>query len=372
MHAFIVPPKIVTGPGCIGELGTEASRLGRSAMLVIGCKSVASAGGTDKLRGQLTAAGLTVEVFENVHPEPPCQDVDTLRQRIKTHGSDVLVAVGGGSVMDIAKAAAILAFSDRPTAEHVASQRLPDRSLPMIAAPTTAGTGSEATPTAVLTDKSIDRKKSIRHPELMMPKVAIVDPELMLSCPPGVTAASGADAFVQAVESFCSKITTSLTDACSEKAIVLTARHLERAYRDGSDLEARQAMAEGSLLAGMALANARLGVVHGLAHPIGGRFGVPHGLACAVLLPYVLEYNRQVLEASGKYARLAGLLGTDPVRFAWNLLKSLDLPSDFRTWPVDRSLIPELAEEGMDSGSTKANPRPATRDDLAALLEKVL
>jgi alcohol dehydrogenase class IV len=257
MPEFISPDIILTGQGCLKELGRQAAEYGQSATIVIGCSAGLAGGRLDEAKQLLASSGLRTDVFSGAKPEPPCEQVDHLRQHLRAKRSEIVIAIGGGSAIDLAKAAAILCKSDKSVEEHVATQKLPSESLPLIAVPTTAGSGSEATPTAVLTDTIANVKRSIRA-RIMMPKVAIIDPELTCSCPPRLTAVVGMDALTQAIESYCSTLATNLTEALCEKAIVLISQNLERAYRDGSDLAARTALAEGSLLAGMALANARL------------------------------------------------------------------------------------------------------------------
>lgn len=370
MPEFICPQTILTGPGCFDQLPKLAAPIGKRAILVIGRGHAVSDDLLAKTQKSLADAGLSITVFRGVLPEPPCEQVDELRNAIRANDIDLVIGLGGGSALDVAKAAAILCFSDRPTLEHVDSGQLPDRSLPMLAVPTTAGTGTEATPTSVLTDTTTAIKKSIRHPKLMMPAVAIVDPNLMLSCPPTTTAAAGLDALTQAIESFCSILATDLTDALAEKALKLIINNLETAWRDGSNLSARQAMAEGSLLAGMALTNARLGIVHGLGHPIGGTCHLPHGQVCATLLPVALEYNKQTLcsSSANKYARLTDLLGGDPIDVTRRLLTVFDLPRNFRDHTLTPAQVTALAAQSLTSGSTKANPRKATQADMEAML----
>lgn len=276
-------------------------------------------------------------------------------------------------MVDVAKAGAILVYSEKSTAEHLASQQMPAQSLPTIAIPTTAGTGTEVTSVSVLIDRATNIKRSFRA-DCMMPKAAIVDPELMCSCPPALTAASGMDALTQAIESYCSKNAYALTDALAEKAIDLIAHSLLRAYENGNDIEARSAMAMGSTMAGMALANARLGAVHGLAHPLGGKFGIAHGLACAILLPAVLEFNRSTLERQrpNKYGRMAEIFGADPVEFTQSLLRKMNVPLNLKQFDIAEDQLDALAAEGVTSGSTKANPREASCDDLKGILRRLL
>jgi alcohol dehydrogenase len=342
-------------------------------MLVTGRKWARETGLLDKVSNTLNAGGKAVSVFEGVHPEPPCYLVDDLREKIKSEDSDLVVGLGGGSALDVAKAAAILVFSSYSTVSHLHSQKLPNQSLPMIAIVTVAGTGSEATPVSVLIDSDKKFKHSIRS-EIMIPKIALVDPELMISCSRDTTAASGMDAFVQAVEAFCSKFSTNLSDSLTEKAISLLAGNLVRAYHDGSDISAREAVADASLMAGMALANVRLGAVHAIAHPIGGKYDIPHGLVCGILLPTVLEFNKPALyeHETDKYARLCNILMADPVDFSCSLLNDLDFPKDFKKYKIKQEDIQGLAEHSMLSGSLKANPRDLTIDDMKDILHIVV
>jgi alcohol dehydrogenase class IV len=374
MPKFIVPEKIFTGPGCLKELPGFVQPLNlHQALIVTGRAWARESGALKNILNLLSSAGLETTAIEGVPAEPSSQYIDQLRQQVKSKNADLVIGLGGGSALDAAKAAAILIHSDQSTAWHLDAQKLPDKSLPVITIPSTSGTGSEVTPVSVLTDEEKMIKQSFRS-EAMMPKAAFVDPELTLACPPDLTAISGMDAFVQAVESYCSKFSTNLSDALTEKAIELISKNLVRAFRDGTDQHARQAMAEGSLMAGMALSNVRLGAVHGLAHPIGGKYKIPHGLVCAVLMPAVLEFNRSALYsgAEDKYSRLCNLLMADPVVFTQNLLADLGLPKDLRDYKIQEEDFPFFVDLTLRSGSTKANPRPVTQDDVIDLLRKVV
>jgi len=374
MSKFIVPEKIVIGPGCLGELPRIVSALKVARPIVITGKSWARSSGTlQRIEQMLQSVGLPCDSIEGVPEEPPSTFIDQLRDTVKAKQSDLVIGLGGGSVLDAAKAAAILVYSDEPCARHLETQKLPEKSLPVITIPSTSGTGSEVTPVSVLIDPATDIKQSFRS-DFMMPKAAIVDPELTITCSPKVTAMSGMDALVQAIESFCSKFSHSLSDALTEKAIGLIAKNLPEAYRDGTNLAARQAVSEGSLMAGMSLANVRLGAVHGLAHPIGGKYKIPHGLVCAVLMPTILEYNQSALYSGpeDKYSRLCNILMADPIDFLRNLLSELHLPQNLKEYHIketDYSFIVDLA---MVSGSTKANPREVSKADMLELLKKIV
>ena len=370
MAIFLTPEKIITGIGSLSAIGDEVKSMDcRSPVLVTGKNWAKKTGCLDKMR-KLLAGVDNLTIFDSVPPEPSCGTVDALRETLKSENSDLVIALGGGSVMDVGKAGAILSGSDKPTSWHLIEQKLPiSNALPIIAIPTTSGTGSEATVASVLTAEDGTLKQSFKSP-LMLPKIAILDPELTISCPPSLTAHSGMDALTQAIESFCSKYANSLTDALAEKAMKLIAGNLTTVYGDGTNIIAREAVAEGSLLAGMALANAKLGLVHGIAHPIGGKYHLPHGLVCAILLPAVLEFNREVL--GEKYETIGKIFGQDPVAFCRNLLSDLEIPQDFKDFDIGEKDLPIIIERTLTSGSTKANPRDVTAIEVKMLVEKII
>ncbi len=366
---FTTAGQILTGWGCCGQLGEAAASLGGRALLMTGRSALRAAGVTQRLAGLLASAGVAATLFEQVEPEPTVQAVDAGREVLRRNGCDVVIAAGGGSAIDVGKAVAALAAETAPAAEYYSRRPLPERHLPCIAIPTTAGTGAEVTPNSVLTDPARRIKQSIRGPSLT-PAVAIVDAELTVSCPPGVTASAGMDALTQAVESYLSRYATPLTDALALHAARLVWANLLKAHRDGRDRSAREGMAYGALLAGMALANARLGAVHGMAHPIGQRYHLAHGLVCAALLPAVLRFNREA--AGEKYGMLAGVFAADPAEAAGELLARLELPAKLSAMGLRAEDFDEIAAESMPSGSLKANPRPASEADVKAILGELL
>lgn len=375
------PPKIVFGWDSLALLPAEAARLGRRALVVCGRSFAAS--GLDSLLTALSAAGLSPRAHAGVPPEP---DVDALQRGMDAaEEADLVIAVGGGSALDVGKGAAALAGRGATARDYFAGRPVPDEGRPIIAVPTTSGTGSEVTWVCVLVDHETRRKASIRGPA-MMPSVALLDPRLTVSCPRIVTAYSGMDAFVQAVESFTSVGANPLTDALSLRAARLTARWLETAVREPEHQEAREGMALGSMLAGLALNTSRLGLVHGLAHPIGAVTGAAHGLLCGLLLPPVIRFNREV--AGERYAQLAAELsnldggpsllgpGSDPVeaflRFTEELLRRVGIPTRLSEVGFDPADLDWVARETMPSGSTKANPRPVTIEDARAVAASCL
>jgi len=375
---FQTPPKIVFGSGAASGLAAEAKALGRHPLVVCG-RSLRASGALETILAALHAAGLEPAVHEGVPPEPGLDALQTCMDAAA--GCDSVIAIGGGSVLDVAKGAAALADTGSTARDYFAGLPVPDTGKPLIAIPTTSGTGSEVTWVCVLVDKETRRKASIRGPG-MMPKVALVDPQLTVSCPPTVTACSGADAFVQAVEAFTSRGANPMTDALALEASRLTATWLETAFREPENREAREAMALGSMMAGVALNTSRLGLVHGLAHPLGAVTGAAHGLLCGLLLPPVIRFNREA--AAEKYARLAmelKLVGPDPhpeaavnelLHFVETLLTRLEIPlrlSDIGFNPEDLDWV---ARETMPSGSTKANPRPVSEADARQVTEACL
>jgi alcohol dehydrogenase len=361
------PGRSHVGPGCVEALGPEAAALGSRALLVTGRHALREAGITDRLVELLEAAGLEVALFEEVPPEPGLAAVDAARRAISQQECDLVVEAGGGSAMDAGKAAAALAGEKASTADFHAGRGVERPGLPHIAVATTAGTGAETTRNAVITDPASDLKKSIRGDGLL-PTVSITDAELALSCPPPVTAASGMDALVQAIESYFSAHAIPTTEALSLEAIRLSAENLAEAYRNGGDLEARAAMAEASFMAGLALGSARLGAVHGLAHPLGLCYELPHGVVCGALMPAVLQSN--VRAAPDKYERLRSVLGSNPASTLETMLDRLDMPRSLGPYP-STPWEQRIIEYALKSGSAAANPTQVDASYVRAILQRV-
>ena len=349
-----LPPCVYVGPGCIERLGEEAARLGGKALLVTGRRSLRESGNLDRLISVLGQAGVGTEVFDDAPPEPDLAAVDRARDALDRAGCDLVVEVGGGSALDVGKAAAALARAQRPAADYHGGMDIPPDGLPHIAAPTTAGTGAEATRNSVLTDSGSGPKKSIRGPGLL-PDACFIDAELTLSCPQGVTAASGMDALAQAIESYMSVFASATTEALSLEAAGMVARHLPRAWENGDDLAARAAMAEAAFMAGVALGSARLGAVHGLAHPVGLLYGLSHGAVCAALLPHVLRLNAP--GATAKYDRLARAMDGAPASVSESLLDRFSLARTIGPYP-DAERERAIIDYATPSGSNRANPVP--------------
>lgn len=361
-QSLTMPPETRCYKGAVRQLLRECVAFGSRGVLVCG-RSLERSGRLHSIMEENDSAD---NVLLWTHPggEPTLEQVELLRNDAREHNPDWVAAIGGGSVMDLAKAAAGLLHAPLPVVAYHDGEIIPPSQTPFLVAPTTAGTGSEATTVSVLTNTAAGVKKSIRHPSFMA-RVVILDPELLDGCPKPVIAASGMDALTQAIESYCSKGATWLTDTFAIKAFTLIQGSLERVYN--GDRTKQEDLLLGSYLAGLALANARLGVVHGLAHPLGARYHVPHGLACAVCLPLALEYNREAIQ--GKYDQLSALVNEDICDYVNALLQHMELYSPF----ADKTLedIDAIVEEVLASGSTKANAREVTREDAVLLLNQL-
>ena len=359
-QTLLLPQQTIAKSGAVLSLVKEAAVFGANGILVHDAFL--------KRSGKLDAilAGCPVRTWQHAGGEPTVDAVEALRAEIRRERPDWVAAVGGGSVIDLAKAAAGLADAPETAAFYQLNNgAIPPASLPFIAAPTTAGTGAEATVVAVLTDPSRTLKQSIRHPSFM-PKCVILDPDLLDGCPKETIAAAGLDAFIQAFESYTSRHATPFTRALSELALVRISHALLPLYQ--GDPRYAADMLESSYLAGLALSHARLGVIHGLAHPLGVRFHVAHGLTCACCLPAAMEFNREAIAAD--LADLKTRLGIDVEAQIDQWLSAMTLDNPFAGQQVtDREAF---IRETLASGSTAANPRPVTAEDAGALLDAVL
>jgi alcohol dehydrogenase class IV len=360
---WTVPGRIVTGRGCAETLLEEAAAFGPRGMLVHGA-SLERSGALARLRAA-APAGIALRTWRHPGGEPTLEQLEVLRETARAARPDWIAAVGGGSVMDIAKAAAGLLDAPLPAEAYHDGAALPAGRVPFLAVPTTAGTGSETTRVSVLTNARTGVKKSIRH-RTHMARTVLLDAALLVSCPPPVMGASGMDALTQAVEAYCSRHATWMSDAWALKAAADIAANLEPACR-GATGACLDALLTGSALAGLALSHARLGVVHGLAHPLGTRYGAPHGLACAFCLPAALRFNRAAIGA--KYARLETALGGDPVARTEALLRALGLHDPFGGRALDDA--DGIIAETLASGSTRANPRTVDADGVRWFLDRL-
>lgn len=360
--SLTLPPQTKSGAGVVMQLMESCCGFGPRGMVVCG-HSLQESGRLEAILGNSLPED-EVRVWIHDGGEPTLDQVEQLRTDARTHAPDWIAAIGGGSVMDLAKAGAGLMNAPLPVVAYHDGAAIPHADIPFVVVPTTAGTGSEATMVSVLTNTATGVKKSIRHPSFMA-AIVLLDPELLDGCPKEVIAASGMDAFTQAIESYISAGATWLTDTLALHAAGLIHNSLEAVYTGDSMRQGD--LLQGSYLAGIALSNARLGIVHGLAHPLGARFHVPHGLACAVCLPRALAFNRDTVPE--KYEQLSLMAGSDIHEYVQQLLTRMHLSNPFAGATItDRNTI---IEETLASGSTKANPRQVTESDIALLLERL-
>lgn len=367
------------GPGCRRHVPELLRRLapGTTKPLLVVDPGLTKAGIAAAMVQLLGDAGLAPAVFDGIEPDPAIAVAEACAAAGRAGGCTAVVGLGGGSTLDIAKVAAVLIAGGGRPADFFGIDRLAGRGLPTIMLPTTAGTGSEVTPIAVLSDKDAQLKKGIvsRH---IVPDAAVVDPELMLGVPPRVTAYTGMDALTHAIEVFTGRFAHPFVDLLAIEACRLVGLHLRRAVWCGTDLEARTQMAMASLLAGMGLGPVNTAAVHALAYPLGGTFDVPHGLANTVLLPHVMAFSLPA--AVAKYARLAAALGQpttglaerEAAGLAVAAVKTLaaDIAIDLRLRDlgIPEDAIPAMAKAAMEvTRLLNNNPRPVTEADAAAI-----
>jgi len=380
---FATATRIVFGAGALRDVGSIAKDFGHRALTVTG-RSAGRASSLDRLLGEREVARWSLTVAG----EPKIEDVERGVQLARDEGCDLVIGFGGGSAMDAAKAVAVLTTNGGEVMDYLEvigrAKPLTHPPLPVIALPTTAGTGAEVTRNAVLASPEHRVKVSLRSP-LLLPRVALVDPELTYDLPAELTASTGLDALTQLIEPYVSCKANPLTDAICVEGIRRVARSLRRVFDNGRDKSAREDMALASLFGGLALANAGLGAVHGFASPIGGMFPAPHGAVCAALLPHVMEANLIALreraprsEALRRYNDVARLLvGSDRVGAAEGVVWVENLCSHLKILPLHRYGIatrdaPSIAAAALKASSMKANPIELTLEELRGVLERAL
>lgn len=378
-----LPTQIAIAGGASGRLGEVAARLGIGRALVVTDALMAAEGPVGALVQRLRDAGVATAVYSGVQPDPTTDNVRQGLAALREHGADGVVAIGGGSSLDTGKAVAIMATHTGEIADYNGYQRFERPGLGLIAVPTTAGTGSEVTRVMVITDTERQVKMMLLDDRLLA-SAALVDYELTLTCPPPLTAHVGVDSLTHAIEAYVSSQANPVTDLWALEAARLIWAHLRRAYDEPADRTAREAMALGATLAGMAFSNASVALVHGMSRPIGAHFHVPHGLSNALLLPEVTRYS--LPGAPERYARLARELGVVGPRDADEL--AAGALADALAQLNDALAVPSLgglgvarerfdavkrqmAEAALASGSPGFNPRVPEADEIVELYDRV-
>ena len=378
-YQFQTPTKIISGIGSTAEIIKELNDLHAKKVLLITDPGLVQAGVAQQVVEMLKQAAVEVEIFDAVEPDPSIQVATKAAEMAKNVKANVLIALGGGSAIDTAKSAALLVTNGGYLKDYAGVNKVVKPILPLIAVPTTAGTGSEVTIFAVMSDPDKQEKFTISS-ALIAPAVAVLDPLLTLKLPPSVTAFTGMDALTHAIEAFTSSIAQPATDALALSAIKLVLKHLPVAVGRGDNIMARDGMLQASLLAGIAFNNAFLGLAHAIASPLGGHFHVPHGLANAVMLPYVMEYNLPT--AVRRYAEIGCALGLQAVgdtpravaektvAAITQLARDINIPEKLSNIGAKEELLPLVARDALKSIQLKFNVRNASEKEILALLQK--
>ena len=373
--SFTIPQNIVVGAGNLKRLPELAKNLKKSKAYIISGPHLERIGMVDKCREALKAAGIESDAFTQTEGNPSTDTVAKAANGFKSSKADFIVAFGGGSPLDVAKAVAVIASYGGNITDYEGGGKVLGPVVPMIAIPTTAGTGSEVTAFSVITDHSRNYKLTV-FSNYLLPAYAILDPELITTVPKSTAAACGIDAMVHALEAFISKAASPFSDLFAKEALRLIGTSIRDYVSDRSNLAACESMLIGSLFAGIAFSHARLGDVHAMSHPVSAYFDVAHGVANAVLLPTVVDYN--MTYANEKYKYIYDCICEKPLSddtFTPEMLAAeirvlndeLGIPSSLSEVGVDSSLFDKMADDAMKSGNILVNPRPTTKKDILAL-----
>lgn len=374
---FRITKRILFGPGAVEKIGSEVQFQKGRKVLIVTDPGVIQAGLLEGIKLSLQSTGIPFVIFDGVEPDPRIEIVSKSVQLAKKEGVDLIIGFGGGSCLDIAKVTSILMTNSGEIDQFFGIDLVPNPGIPVILVPTTAGTGSEVTPIAILSDPREKLKKGIVSSTLF-PEVAIVDPKLTLGLPPSITALTGMDALTHAIEAYYSVNATELTDLLAFRAMELISKNIRLVFANGENLIARSNMMEGSLLAGIAFANAGVGAVHAFAYPLGGEFHLPHGLTNTLMLPYVMRYN--ILGCPSKFAKMAKAFGENienlseldaaevAIKFVERLSDDLRVPRRLKEVGIPEDAITRLAEGAMKVTRLLANnPRKITFEDAVAI-----
>ena len=381
MYRMILNETSYFGAGCRTNIAVEAARRGYKKAFFVTDKDLIRFHVADKVTEVFEQNNILYEVYSDVKANPTITNVQNGVKAFKASGADFIVALGGGSAIDTAKGIGIVAnnpeFADVKSLEGVANTH--HKAVPTFALPTTAGTGAEVTINYVIIDEEAQKKMVCVDPN-DIPSVAIVDPELMYSMPKGLTAATGMDALTHAIESFITPGAWVMSDMFELKAIEMIANNLKAAVDNGNDVAAREAMSQAQYIAGMGFSNVGLGIVHSMAHPLGAHYDTPHGVANALLLPYVMEYNAES-PAAPKYIQIAKAMGVNTegmteaegvkaaIEAVRQLSLSINIPQKLHEIGVREEDLHQLAIDAFNDVCTGGNPRPTSVEDIEALYQ---
>lgn len=380
IYTWEMPAKLVFGPGCARQAGTELKRLGGSKALIVTDRGVEGAGVLSGIFEGLSTAGMPYTIYNGVEPNPSIKCVMEAVALYKSEGCDCILAVGGGSSIDTGKAAgAVMNNPEIDIRDMEGVGKFSNPIPPFVAVPTTCGTGAEVTSAAVITDQERHYKMPILS-TAMIPKVALVDGSLLTKLPGPVIAATGMDALCHALESYVNLAIQPVSECLDLKAISMIGKWIRPAVAN-ANLEAMSHMVLASTIAGMGFISTRLTIVHAMSQPVSGHYGVPHGVANAVLLPHIMEYN--LIGNPERFAEVARALGEETygmtsmeaarlsVKAVRDMMQDVGIPENFKAWGVSEELIPTLIDESMRSGNVAVNPVRVTREAMAAIYKKV-
>lgn len=382
VRPFLIPQVLITGSGSSEKVGEESKKLGGKKALIVTDKVMVNLGALEHTKKALEENKIQFTIYDGVETEPTIEYVREGVKFFKDHGCDFIIAFGGGSPIDTAKAISIMLTNPGSIEDYKGLGKVVNKGIPLIAVPTTAGTGSEVTQFTIITDTKTNVKMLIGSP-LIIPQVAIVDPLLTLSCPRGLTAAVGIDALTHAIEAYVSIKSQPMSDIFCLSAIELISGNLRQAWANGNNIEAREKMMLGALQAGIAFSNSSVALVHGMSRPIGAYFHVAHGVSNAALLGVVTEFSlignptryAQIAKAMGE--NITGLTDLEAAKLAAKSIKSLikdvQIPS-LKELGIEKEkldqLAPKMAEDAIASGSPGNNPRQATKEEIIELYNK--
>ncbi|MEC0127407.1 iron-containing alcohol dehydrogenase [Paenibacillus pabuli] len=380
-HAYYVPPVNLMGRGCLQEAGKMIQDMGIRKALVVSDRRLISSGVAEQVLSILRKSGLDYVVYDEVQPNPTCQNVHDGLQVFQDHGCDAIISIGGGSPQDAAKGIGIVATNGGHIRDYEGLHQSKHKSVPLVAINTTAGTSSEVTMNYVITDEQ-RKVKMVMVDRNSLVDLSVNDPELMLSKPASLTAATGMDALTHAVEAMVTPGGFTVTSATAAAAVELIFEYLPRAVRDGNDLEAREHMTYACFLGGIAFNNAGLGYVHAMAHQLGGVYDLPHGVCNAMLLPYVEEMNAK--HVPGKFRHIAKAIGMDVkgkrdeecseyvIEAIRQLSKEVGIPEKLSELGVKDPDVELLADNAMKDACAPGNPYQPSKDEVMELFRKII
>jgi len=370
------PGRLIFGPKSLNEVAKEISS--KEVPLIVTDKGVSHAGILTKVTEVLEGAAIRFHVFDGIEPDPPMEIVEEAAATYRNHGCTLVIGLGGGSSIDGAKAVSLIASQKGTLREYGAGRPIEDTIPPIYAIPTTAGTGSEVTGVAVISDRENKIKMVIRGPQLI-PRLVILDPELLGSVPLKVAAETGADALAHAVESYVSLNSHVITEAFALSAIRLIARYLRKMAANPADIETAGQMLIASCMAGLSFSNAGLGLTHSLAHPVGAHYHLSHGLSCAIYLPIVMDFNLPTTPE--KFASIADAMGMNVRQLSLHyaakqavlavreLFVDIGIPKTFSELGISFQLFPKMVDDALAAVPTKLNPRRADREQISKLFK---